>query len=64
MKLYWKHILWNHTVRLWYLWKYRNDLWKDFYCIKLVQTGKEMKACNTRIKKLLLELTEDGKTPN
>ena len=59
MKLYWKHILWNHTVRLWYLWKYRNSLWKDFYCTKLVQTGKEMKACNTRIKKLLLGVTED-----
>ncbi len=56
MKLYWKHIWWNYTVRLWYLWKYRNSKWKAIHCMKLVQTSKEMDECCRRIDEYVAEI--------
>lgn len=31
-KIYWRNLLWNHTIRFWYLWKYKHSPWKGFFC--------------------------------
>jgi len=51
-----KHLLWNYTVRLWKLVKYRNDKWRDFYCSKLYWTPKQFAQADIKIKKLLENL--------
>lgn len=60
MKLYWKNIIWNHTVRYYLMWKYRNSEWKEFYTVKLVQTQKEMDECLHRVNILLKELSDEA----
>ena len=60
MKIYWKSVLWNYTIRYWHLLKYyyyslNKTKWSTFYYPhKRIQTKKEMN-------KMILKLSESVK---
>jgi hypothetical protein len=53
MKIYWKNLLWNYTVRLWYCWKYRNSKFWNYYCSERYVTERQRQELLQHIVKRL-----------
>ena len=42
-KIYWKNLICNYTVRLWYCWRYRKSKFRTYHCSKLWVTENQRK---------------------
>ncbi len=53
MRIYWKNLIWNYTIRYWWKLKFlfRSRPFKNFYCSKLVWNSKQ----KARLEKAMTE---------
>jgi hypothetical protein len=58
MKIYWKNLIWNYTVRYWFKLKLRgkSKSWKNYYCTKLVWNSKQKAELEKKIREELKKL--------
>ena len=55
MKIYWTNILWNYTICLWLLFKYRNSKFRAYYCSKKYWCLKQKRTHQAQMLRIIRE---------
>lgn len=59
----WKNLIWNYTIRLWYLWRNKNSSFPNFWASKRPNTTQEYETLLKKFKAAALNTKDKSGNP-